>query len=323
MKKNGTCEPKYNKGMMIPLVLALIFLLALIVWPLNNYMRHERNLVARMRYSAITDKMAISAANEACAWFNCCVLNLHALLDAPPASLSRAEKAVMAPVMEPDIEGLRGILGEKELHSFDIIKESGGRLNSVEFYYSGFKNYFKDNPSSDYENSCYIPADPFERTGGLMISASVSYRGITRVFTTRYEIKITNTLPPVVSAFTFFTRSRNPLSSENSLVMEGATSPSRWHLGPQGIIYENQSASSSLAVPLIMVHHPDDIAVIDGYCPNHEKIREYLPPDPSVTPVTANSYRPSMDGRGWVYFGAEPTQAYIFNISPGNANPQA
>lgn len=313
-----------EKGSMIPLVMALIFFLAVITWALNAYMRHEKNLVTRMRHASIADKMAISAANEASAWFGCNIVNIGELLRAPAGSLSKAEKAVIAPLVEKNIENYGGFLSGNELYSFELADESGGTLNSVEYRYGGFKNYFTDTATGDYENNCYLPADPFERTGALIITARTSYGSVSRVHTTRYEIKITNLLPPVVSKFTFFARNRNIYSAENAIVMEGARAQYNspvWHLGAQGIISEKTGAAIPVLAPLILIHHPDDIAIIDGYCPTHEKIREFLPPDPSVAPSTPNSYRPSMDRRGWVYFGAEPTVAYVFNISPGNVNP--
>jgi hypothetical protein len=106
--------------------------------------------------------------------------------------------------------------------------------------------------------------------------------------------------------------------------MEGEEKPALRHLGPQGIV-DIAPASKPKIMPLIMIHHPDDVYESKGYASNHSKMREFLPLDESVAAGSSGSlsqsYRPSMSDRGWVYLGAEPTESYIMNVSPGNANP--
>lgn len=304
-------------------VAILASLMAILAFSLYNYMFFERNLVAHLEFSSVIDKMARSAALEAAGWFNCKSINIRALLNKKQSGLSDAEKFILMAMTERDIDGATAYFTEKELRSFQLIKKWGGELKSVELKYAGFKCFFKDNPTGDYKNSCYVPADPFERVGGLVISAKVKYRGLVRVFCCRYEVKVANTLLPVISKFTLFAKEKKGDAGENQIEMGGVGDQSDKANGPQGIIRQSTRAkdpNSYQVVPLVLVHHPDDIAEINGYGANHAKIREFMPPGEAVQASSTIAYRPSMHNRGWVYLGS-PGGNYVMNLIPGNVNP--
>lgn len=323
MKKNidsFVSEVRGRKGVAAFTVALLAGLMAVLAFSLYNYMFFERNLVAHLEFSSVIDKMARSAALEAAGWYNCKAINIRALLSKKSGGASDAEKFVLAAMTEKEIEGRNAYFSEKELKSFGLIKKWGGELKSVELKYTGFKCFFKDNPSGDLKTGCYVPADPFERVGGLLISAKVKYRGLIRVFCCRYEVKVANTLLPVVSKFTLFSREKKGDEGENQLEMRGRNSQPDKSVGPQGIVRVSNDPKSPQVVPLVLVHHPDDVAVVNGYGANHAKIREFMPPGETAQASSTLAYRPQMHNRGWVYLGS-PGGRYVINITPGNVNP--
>ena len=320
--KNARNDIK-TKGMLVPIALVIIFILAVLGIALYNYVRFERNLVARLQYSSVAEKMAQAAAYEASNWYNCKALYLKGLDKTNPI-----DRFVLAPVIEGNVNSLTISLTPNELKSFALIAGLSGTLDSVELKYEGFSSYF--NPPaepSDYSSGCIIASDPFERFGGLVITSKVSYRTITRVFCCRYEAKIANTLVPLLSKFTFFTSGKDT-ASENQLKMVTLADSGNQDYGGQGIVSKTETP---LRAPLIMVHHPEDIAEVNasGYYKNHSEIREYLPLDETVASSAPGgsgvTYRPSMTDRGWVYLGVEssPNSYYLLNISPGKVNPDA
>lgn len=312
-----------SRGMLVPIALVIIFILAVLGIALYNYVRFERNLVARLQYSSIAEKMAQAAAYEASNWYNCKALYLKGLDKNNPI-----DRFVLAPVMDGSVNSLTISLTANELKSFAIIAGLKGSLDSVELKYEGFSSYFSPPAEpSDYSSGCIIASDPFERFGGLVITSKVTYKTITRVFCCRYEAKIANTLVPLLSKFTFYTRGRDA-ASENQLKMVPLADSGNQDYGGQGIVSKTETP---LRAPLVMVHHPDDIAEIAaaGYYKNHSEIREYLPLDETVQPAAATgsgvSYRPRMTDRGWVYLGVEstPNSYYLLNVTPGKVNPDA
>ncbi len=315
-------DAKNVKGMLVPMALVIIFILAVVGIALYNYMRFERNLVARLQYSSVAEKMAQAAAYEASNWYNCKVLCLKNLNKTEPL-----DRFILAPVIDANVNSLTIGLGANELKSFSIIESLNGTLDSVSLKYEGFSNYFSAPAEpSDYSNSGAVAPDPFERFGGLVITAKVTYRTISRTFCCRYETKIANTLVPVLSKFTFFTKDKDG-AGENQLRMVSMADTGDRDFGGQGIISKTETP---LRVPLIMVHHPHDIAEVNasGYYKNHSEIREYLPLDETVSPAAAGgsnvSYRPQITNRGWVYLGNETSASYyLLNTSPGKVNPDA
>lgn len=311
---------KNKKGILVPVALVIIFILAVLGIAIYNYMRFERNLVARLRYSSIAEKMSQAAAYEASNWYNCKVLSLKNLDKNNPI-----DRFVLAPVLDSTVNSLTISLTPNELKSFSLIAGFKGSLDRVDLKYEGFSNYFKQPPEpGDFSNSCIVPADPFERFGGLVITAKVTYRTISRTFCCRYEAKIANTLVPVLSKFTLFTRDKDA-ASENQLKMVSMTDTGGNDFGGQGIVSKQESPLRS---PLILIHHPEDVKEItaSGYLKNHSEIREYLPLDESVMPSSVSgtnlSYRPQIINRGWVHLGVQsPSSYYLLNTTPGKVNP--
>ncbi len=239
-------DAKNVKGMLVPMALVIIFILAVVGIALYNYMRFERNLVARLQYSSVAEKMAQAAAYEASNWYNCKVLCLKNLNKTEPL-----DRFILAPVIDANVNSLTIGLGANELKSFSIIESLNGTLDSVSLKYEGFSNYFSAPAEpSDYSNSGAVAPDPFERFGGLVITAKVTYRTISRTFCCRYETKIANTLVPVLSKFTFFTKDKDG-AGENQLRMVSMADTGDRDFGGQGIISKTETP---LRVPLIMVH---------------------------------------------------------------------
>lgn len=331
MRTAGTVTTFHNffrgpkNGMAIPLTVLVILILALLGFSLYNYLRSERNIVARLQYASVADKMAQSAAQEAACWFNLRAITMRDLLK--KNELSPAEKFVLLPVTQKDIEGKKEYMTSSELMSYEIASEINCRIDSVELKYSRFKSFFlPEQEGSDYAETCYLHSDPYERAGGLVITARATYKNVTRVFCCRYEIKITNMLLPVISKFTLFSRGRDN-GSLNQIQMMGEYDPASVKYGQQGIAENDYSRAKdrcpAVKVPLIVVNHPADVATISGYAPNHLKMREYLPMS-GVGPVTSRSYKPDLMNRGWIFLGNRKKGEeyfYLLNLAPGFANP--
>ncbi|HPG57463.1 MAG TPA: hypothetical protein PKW98_06570, partial [Candidatus Wallbacteria bacterium] len=312
-----------NAGIVLPMALVIIAILSIIGFSVHKYMQFERNIVARLQYTSAAEKMAQAAALEATGWYNAKAVNYKNLDKNNPL-----DRFVMLPTIDSSVNSAIINLSESELQCFQFIRELGGALDTISLKYEGFQNYFNEPPAvNDFAASCYIPSDPFERFGALVITAKVSYKTVSRTFYCRYEIKVANTLAPVLSKFTLFVRDRDA-ASENQLIMRPLTTTGEDY-GGQGIV---SHLANPLRVPLIFIHHPDDVKEItagtgNAYYRTHAMIREFLPLDETVTPAPASgsgiSYRPSITDRGWVYLGCQqPDQYYNLNIAPGKANPE-
>jgi len=307
MKRN-----RVDKGIIIPIVLVILVIIMILGYSVYNYSMFERVMVVRFRFTSIAEKMSLAAATEAVNWFKYKVLTVRTL-----DSGNDKDRFVLAALNEKSVNGLSIYLTSSELKSFSLIESLGGRLDSVMLKFEGFSKYFNDPPiPSDYGASGVIPSDPFERFGNISVTARVTFRGLQRVYNCVHEIKVSNTLVPVLSKFTLFTADRDE-SNENQLVMSQPIDKN--DIGGQGIVSDSVSP---LRVPLILVHHPDDAEVVNGYRKNYGQMRELLPIDRAVTSTAQNQYRPSMTDRGWVYLGCENPQGYyMLKASPGRANP--
>jgi len=299
-------------GIMVPIVLIIIsicFALGIVVY---NRSKYERSLVVRFRFSSVADKLAQTAAIEAANWFNYKIFNLKEL-----DQNNKADNFILAILKEKSLNGLISYLTPSELKSFSLIEELGGKLESVELKYENFIQYFTDSKTpSDYSKSSLLAADPFERFGVITFNARVKYMDITRSYYCVHELKISNTLIPVLSKFTLFAKDKDD-GCENQIKMAQPSGEN--DIGGQGILDE---ACSPLRVPIILVHHPNDMKNVYGYYKNYGELFEYLPCDKSVTSSNQNYYRPMIHNRGWVFLGNENKDAYYqLNISPGNANP--
>ena len=102
--------------MLVPIALVIIFILAVLGIALYNYVRFERNLVARLQYSSVAEKMAQAAAYEASNWYNCKALYLKGLDKNNPV-----DRFVLAPVIEGNVNSLTISLTANELKSFALI----------------------------------------------------------------------------------------------------------------------------------------------------------------------------------------------------------
>jgi len=303
-----------ERGLIVPIAMIIIFLVMIIGFGVYNYSKFERSLVLRFRFATTADKMAKTAAMEAANWYNYKILILKSLK--PDNAL---DNFVLATISEKSINGITIGLTPAELKSYSIIESLGGKLNSVNLKYEAFSRYFSDPKiPPDYSRGCVVVPDPFERYGLFTISAKVTYMNIQRNYTSTYEMKISNTLVPVISKFTLYTRDRDE-SSENQILMAGMDGEN--DIGGQGII---DGAAKPLRAPMVLVHHPDDVSQVNGYCESIANLREYLPQEGSVSAASANasSYRPGIHNRGWVFLGCEnPDSQYVFNVSPGRPNP--
>lgn len=317
--KERVTEPENRRAMIVPLTMVILFILAVLGIAVYNYMRFERNLVARLQYASVAEKFAQAAAFEASNWYNCKVLSLRDLDKNKPI-----DRFVLAPVLDRAVNGQTVSLTADELRSFELVAGLKGTIDRVELKYEGFANYFKT-PSepSNFTNSCVLADDPFERFGGLVITSKATYKTVSKTFCCRYEIKIANTLVPLLSKFTFFTKDKDK-ANENQLEMGRGGKYKRFSYGGQGLISEEMSPKR---VPLIFIHHPEDVMALSttAYLKNHTEIREFLPVDDSVAPTgTAGSgitYRPQMTNRGWVFLGNQNTPDYLLNVTPGKVNP--
>ncbi len=308
-----------RRGMAVPITVVIILILALLGFSLYNFSRSERNIVARLQYASVADKMAQAAAQEAACWFNLRSLVIHDLLKKNDPSVP--EKFVLLPLKTNDIEGKWENLTGGELKVFKIASDIGCRIESVELKYGKFKNFFNPVPEgNNCVTSCYLHPDPFERAGGLIITSKVTYKSVTRIFCCRYEIKITNTLLPVISKFTLFSKG-GAQHIPDHVQMMGETVPEHVKYGQQGLA-ESDYHGKALRVPMIVVNHPDDVAEISGYAKSHFDIREYLPE--GKAPRTLKSYMPELKNRGWIFMGIKPDEMhtlYQLNLAPGFVNP--
>ena len=302
----------HKKGILVPIIAAIMIIILVAGFAVYNYSKHERGVVVRFRYVSVADKMAQAAAQEAFNWFKYGIITRKEI--APQGSTG---EFILKPLKEKSVNGLIIYLTTRELKSFELIERLGGKLKSVDLKYEGFQPYFKEAVAPpNYYNGCLLSADPFERFGGLSITAKATYMGVTRVYGCRHEIKISNTLAPVISKFTVFSKNKDN-ASENQMVM--ATTDGETDIGGQGII---DMAASKKRVPVVFVHHPDDVKEVSGYSKSHAELREYLPVNRAVASTGDNYYRPSIAERGWVYLGCEnPDEYYALNVPPGKANP--
>jgi len=316
MNDKNTCTEFHRRirGFVVPMALFILFIIMIIGFSVYNYSKFERGVVIRFRFASVADKMAKTAAMETANWYNYKILIIKSLK--PDNALDRF---VLATISEKSINGLTISLSSAELKSFGIIESLNGKLESAELKYESFAKYFSDPKiPPDYSRGCVLVPDPFERYGLLTISTKVIYMNIQRTYTCTYEMKISNTLVPVISKFTLFTRDRDG-ASENQVAMSQPVGET--DIGGQGII---DNASKPLRAPLILVHHPDDVETISGFKKNMTEMREYLPLDKSVNAATSSSYRPLIHNRGWVFLGCEnPDSCYVFNVAPGKPNPDS
>ncbi len=301
-----------RRGILVPIIAAIIIIILVAGFAVYNYSKHERSVIVRFRYVSVADKMAYTAAQEAFNWFKYGVITRKEIA---PQGVNG--EFILKPLKEKSVNGLIIYLSARELKSFELIEKLGGELNSVELKYEGFRPYFKEPVAPpNYYNGCLLSADPFERFGGLSITAKATYMNVARVYSCRHEVKISNTLAPVISKFTVFTKDKDG-GSENQISM--AATDGETDIGGQGII---DLAASKKRVPAVFVHHPDDVKEIASYCKSHSELREYLPVDKTVNAAGDNHYRPSVAERGWVYLGCEdPDGYYVLNVPPGKANP--
>ncbi len=365
-----------NRGMTIPLVIAIIVFLALLAFGLYRYTSFEKNLVARIQHASVSEKLAQAAVNEAANLLNYKVINFKNL-DAK----NDLDRFILAPVSEHNIDDMSFYMTGSNLRSFDLAARLGGKLEYVEMKYERFRKYFNDPATPEnYAKSCFIPSDPFERYGGVIISAKVSFKSSVRIFCCRYEIKTSQTLAPVLSKFTFFMKGSdkgdqnelhmsaptpeepdiaaagNPFESgipapanvangnggipdaNNPMLADESFGSGEWQQNYQRLAMLKKTTTylqgnrglldietKYKRVPIVFIHHPDDMALVSGFGKTHAEIREYLPMDLSVSPKGVGnniSYRPSITNRGWVYMGSDdPRQIYFHNISPGKINP--
>ncbi|OQA79931.1 MAG: hypothetical protein BWY32_01363 [bacterium ADurb.Bin243] len=313
-----TITAKSDSAIIVVMTLVILTILSLIGFAMFDFFKAEKHLAAYIQHSSVAEKLAQAAAKEALVQFRHRMLNFKSLDAADPF-----ENFILAPLTE---------LSEKKLHSktfrlptagcpfftAELIKDLGGRLDYVEFAYEGFRPYNKSQAMpANFETSGFMPADPFERVGRVVIRSCVNYRSIKKVFTFKYDLKVANTLAPVLSKFTLFARNRS--GEENQLEHHPLAPGQFMEIASHGFADPKAAPGRS---PLILVHHPADIFARDGYSQTYGGIREMLPPGAAVPSAGADSYRPSPATRGWVYLAdAAKNSFYRINISPGAANP--
>lgn len=314
-------NPRNVSAMIVVMTLVILAILSLIGFAMFDFFRAEKHLTTYIQHSSVAEKLAQAAAKEALVQFRHRMLNFKALDEA-----DALENFILAPLTE---------LSEKKLHSrtfrlptpdcqlftAELIKDAGGRLEYVELAYEDFRPYNKSQavPAS-FETCGHMPADPFERIGRIVFRSCVNYRTIKKVFTFKYDVKIANTLAPVLSKFTLFARNRS--GEENQLEHHPMTPGPLMEIASHGFADPKASPGRS---PLVLIHHPDDIFVREGYSQTYGDVRQLLPASGSgagAGPSGANSYRPSPARRGWVYLADTAKKSfYRINISPGAANP--
>ena len=307
-----------NSAMIVVIALIILTILSLIGFAMFDFFKAEKHLVAYIQHSSVAEKLAQAAAKEALIQFRHRMLNFK-LLDGKDSM----DDFMLAPLTE---------LSEKKLHSMalrlpspdcplltaELIKDAGGRLEYVQLAYEDFQPYNKSQALPvNYESSGYMPPDPFERVGRIVFSACVAYKSIKKVFTFKYYVKVANTLAPVLSKFTIFAKNRS--GEENQLAHYPLEPGKFMEIASHGFA---DSKISPGRTPLILVHHPEDIFMREGYSPTYGDIREMLPAAAEVKPAGTTSYRPSPARRGWVYLADTANNSfYRINISPGAANP--
>ncbi len=307
-----------DSAMIVVMTLIILTILSLIGFAMFDFFKAEKHLMAYMQHSSVAEKLAQAAAKEALIQFRYRMLNFKLLDGEDPM-----DDFILAPLTE---------LSEDKLHSrtlrlpssdcplftAELIKDAGGRLDFVELAYEDFQPYNKSQAVPvNFENSGYMSSDPFERVGRIVFRASVTYKTIKKVFTFKYHIKIANTLAPVLSKFTMFAKDRS--GDENQLAHHPLAPGQLMEIASHGFADAKASPGRS---PLVLVHHPGDIFIREGYSPTYGDIREMLPVETEVKPAGSNSYRPSPAKRGWVYLNdASNKSFYRINISPGAANP--
>ncbi len=309
-------KKKKNKGSLPVIILAVLMILAIVSFSTHHYFRENRNMVWRLQCGSVAESMARAAAKEAGVYVKAGVMN--------SASMSEDDilyDFLLKPLVEKDENQLHEDVFDypcEKLITYKLANEIGCKVYSVKMQYKNFRKIFGvSNKTANLLTECNVADDPFERQGAVEIISSADFKGITKSYTLRYEMRIVNTLMPVVSKFTFF--SKNKTGDPNQLIM--SPSPSVCspidEIANQGFINANLS---KLRAPLVLIHNPGDVKEISGYCNNHSALRQFLPPDDSKVKITnkQRKHKISMIDRGWVYLGLNN---YNLNITPGLANP--
>jgi len=246
-----------SRGMAIPVVIAVIFVLAILAFGIYRFASFEKNLIARFQCASVAEKLAQAVTLEAASIFNFKAVNFKKL-----DRKDGLDRFVLAPVSEPDIDNIVYNMNPDEMKSFEIASELGAKIDWVEMKYEKFRKYFNDPPvPSSYEKSCFVPSDPLERYGGLIISSKVTYKSTSRIFCCRYEIKTSQTLAPVISKFTLFVK--NEVDGDQNKLRMACPIPEK--TGTPGAPKKSGSSAASSRNPSIISGDPGNVWVNESY----------------------------------------------------------
>lgn len=237
-----------RRGSTLAIVAALVLVIAAGALMLQRAMHQQYGEAHRYAHGEVATQLAQSG-------LNLFMEHLRQVGATPGSDLY----ATLVETPAADLEGVSSPLESPHLTELVRCVGSGASLEVwVEF--KGFAPFI---PRASYRG---VATDPREKHGELAVVARAEYRGVVRTMTAFRAVKVCSVVPPVVSKFTLFVRTRG--GQEPNVLAYDAFGSHRFSLGGRE------------ASPLVLHHGAETApALVDGRFSSLATVLGAAPPD--------------------------------------------